>query len=105
MDISPYLNFKGECAEAFEFYAKILGGQITFMQTHGDSPMKDSVPPEWQDKIMHATLKVGDKLVMGSDAPPAHYSAPAGFFVSIALPSAEEGARIFNALTEGGAVH
>ena len=60
MDISPYLNFKGECAEAFAFYAKTFGGQITFMQTHGDSPMKDSVPPDWQDKIMHATLKVGD---------------------------------------------
>jgi PhnB protein len=104
MDFSPYLNFKGQCAEAFEFYARTFGGQITFMQTHGDSPMKDSVPPDWHDKIMHASLKVGDKVLMGSDAPPDRYTAPKGFFISIALPSATDGERIFNALTEGGTV-
>jgi PhnB protein len=104
MDFSPYLNFNGQCAEAFESYAKTLGGEITFLQTHGDSPMKDSVPPDWQGKVMHATLKVGDRTLMGSDAPPDRYTAPQGFFISIALPSAAEGERIFAALTEGGRV-
>jgi PhnB protein len=104
MDISPYLNFKGQCAEAFRFYEQTLGGKIVMMQTHGESPMKDQVPPDWADKIIHARLEVDGKVLMGSDAPPAHYSAPAGFFVSIAVPSAADGERIFKTLTEGGAV-
>jgi len=57
MKIFPYLNFPGTCAEAFTFYAETLRGEITFMQTHGDSPMKDMVGADWQDKVMHATFR------------------------------------------------
>ena len=39
MKLNPYFSFDGRCREAFEFYKKALGGQITFMQTFGDSPM------------------------------------------------------------------
>ncbi len=50
MELSPYLNFNGQCAEAFKFYAQCLGGNIVMMQTHGESPMKDHVPADWHDK-------------------------------------------------------
>jgi len=104
VQISPYLSFNGCCAEAFAFYAKALGGSVTHSQTFADSPMKDDVPTDWQHKIMHATLVVGSQLIYGADPPPAHYTRPQGFSVSISLASAEEGERVFTALADGGDV-
>jgi len=104
MKITPYLNFPGTCAEAFKFYAETLGGEITFMQTHGESPMKDMVGPEWQDKVMHATLQTGDNTIMGSDAPLHMQAKPAGFMVAVNPTDADHARRIFAAFAEGGEV-
>ena len=104
MEFTPYLNFNGTGRQAFTFYQEVLGGTIDRMQTHGDSPMKDHVPPNWQDKIMHATLNVDGKTLMGSDAPAEHYTPAQGIYVSVGVPTAAEGARIFKALAEGGKV-
>ena len=102
MQISPYLNFSGQCAEAFRTYERVLGGKITFMQTHGESPMADQVGPDWQDAVMHVSLAVGDQVIMGSDAPPPHFEQPQGFSVSIVLGDPAEAERIFAGLSEGG---
>jgi PhnB protein len=104
MELCPYLNFNGRCAEAFKFYERCLGGKIVMMQTHGESAMKDQVPADWLDKIIHARLVVGDRVLMGSDAPPEHYAEPKGFSVSINVAAAAEGERIFNALAENGKI-
>jgi PhnB protein len=104
MKINPYLNFNGQCAEAFRTYERVLGGKITFMQTHGESPMADQVGPDWQDAVMHTTLEVGDQVIMGSDAPPPHFEQPQGFSVSIVLGDPAEAERIFTGLSEGGQV-
>jgi PhnB protein len=104
MQISPYLNFNGQCAEAFRTYERVLGGKITFMQTHGESPMADQVGPDWQDAVMHVSLAVGDQVIMGSDAPPPHFEQPQGFSVSIVLGDPAEAERIFAGLSEGGQV-
>jgi PhnB protein len=104
MELSPYLNFNGQCAEAFRFYERVLGGKIVMMQTHGETPMKEHVPPDWQDKVIHVRLEVGKQAIMGSDAPPEHYAAPQGLSVSISLPSRADGERIFNELAAGGRV-
>lgn len=104
MQIAPYLMFKGQCREAFDLYARVLGGRITFSQTHGESPMKDKVSADWQDKIMHITLEAGACSLMGSDAPPQHYQPPAGMSVSIGVATHAEGQRIFTALADGGHV-
>jgi PhnB protein len=103
MDLSPYLSFNGQCAAAFTFYEQCLGGKIVMMLTHGESPMKDHVPADWQDKVMHATLAVGNKVLMGMDAPPTHYAVPQGIFVSITVAAAEA-ERVFKALAESGKV-
>jgi PhnB protein len=102
--LTPYLNFNGQCAEAFRFYEKVLGGKIVFMQTQGDSPMSEQTPPELRNHIIHARLEVGNSVLMASDAPPQMYSRPQGNFVSIGLKSAADGERIFKALAEGGTV-
>jgi PhnB protein len=66
MQLNPYLTFNGECEAAFKFYERILGGKIGFMMRYQESPMAGQTPAEWQDKIMHARLAVGDKVLMGS---------------------------------------
>src|SRR5919201_1029551 len=76
MHVDPYLNFNGQCAEAFRFYERVLGGKIEGMMTHGESPMADQVPPGWRDRVMHARLVAGDAVLMGSDSPPEHYEKP-----------------------------
>ena len=104
MQLNPYLSFKGQCAEAFEFYKQCLGGNIQTMMTHGGSPMADQVPSEWRDKILHATLIVGESTLMGADVPPDSYKEPGGFSITIQINDSAEAERIFGALSEGGTV-
>jgi PhnB protein len=104
LEISPYVHFNGQCREAFQFYERCLGGTIAEVHTFGESPMKDQVPPDWQDKVMHVRLTVGNFALMGSDAPPPHFAPPQGISVSIVLPDAAQAERIFNQLADGGKV-
>jgi PhnB protein len=103
MEFNTYLFFNGQCADAFKFYAKVLGGKVETIPYAG-SPAEKDIPAEWRDKIMHARLSVGDAVLMGSDAPPAHYQKPQGFSVSASVKDVGEGERIFNGLSEGGQV-
>ena len=102
MQFNPYLNFDGKCAEAFAFYAELFGGTIGFIQTFGESPMKDDVPAEMHGAIMHASVDIGGQFLFGSDAVGETYKHPQGFAVSIALSDADEAERIFAGLVKGG---
>ena len=104
MNVHPYLNFPGNCREAFDFYAKLFGAKIDQITTHGEMPADMQVHEDWTDKIMHIQMTVGDTLLMGSDAPPAYYNNPQGFSVSLQLGDPKEAERIFAALAEGGNV-
>ena len=104
MHIDPYLLFNGNCREAFEFYEKLLGGKIEGITTHGESPMAAQVAPEWGDKVIHVRLRVGDRILMGSDAPPQHYQQPQGFSVSIGVKTVAEAERTFKELSVGAKV-
>jgi PhnB protein len=102
MHLNPYLLFNGNCAEAFKFYEQTLGGKIEALMTFNGSPAAEHAPPEWGDKILHASMTIGDQHVMASDAPPGQYKQPQGISVSIGLNDRDKGERIFNALAEGG---
>jgi PhnB protein len=104
MQVSPYLNFKGNCAEAFRFYEKCFGGKIEMMMTHGDAPPDTNVNPEWKNMIMHVRLNVKGAIIMGSDAPGDYYKQPQGWHVSLSVDSAAEAERIYKELSEGGNV-
>ena len=104
MEIDPYLTLEGNCEAAFKFYERCLGGEIIMMMTHAGSPMAARTPHDWLDKVMHARLKVGDKLLMGSDSPPGQYTPPSGFNIIITLNNIAEAERIFAALAEGGGI-
>ena len=104
MQLNPYLLFNGQCETAFKFYEKCLGGKIEAMIPHGGTPAETGVPPEWRDKILHASMTVQGAVLMASDAPPGRYETPKGFSVSINLKDTAEAERIFNALSEDGKV-
>ena len=104
MQLSTYLSFNGQCAEAFRFYEQCLGGKIDGMRTHATSPAEEHVPAEWRDKILHASLILGDTVLMASDVPPDRYEEPKGFFVSLHFKDPADAERIFNSLAEDGTV-
>lgn len=102
--INPYLLFNGNCEEAFNFYAETLGGVIEAMMPHAGTEAANHVPAEWHAKILHARLRVGNQVLMASDAPPGQYQAPQGFSVSLQIDDPAEAERAFFALAEGGTV-
>jgi PhnB protein len=102
--MNPYLTFNGDCETAFRFYAQCLGGKITAMMTHAQTPAGDKVPPDWRDKIIHARLVVGDEVLMGSDAPPDLYEGAKGMSVMLGIDDPAEAERVFHSLVEGGKV-
>ena len=104
MQLNPYLMFDGRCEAAFKFYERVLGGKIEGIMTYGSSPIAEQTPPEWRNKIMHARLSVGDKILMASDAPPDRHEAMKGFSVTISVDDPGEAERIFHALSEAGTV-
>lgn len=103
MRITPYLTFDGRCAEAFRFYQELLGGSLEMM-THGESPIADEVPPDQHDRVLHASLTVGDHRLMASDAPPEQFDEAQGLSVSLQVETPDEADRIFEALAEDGTV-
>jgi PhnB protein len=104
MQVNPYLFFNGQCEAAFNFYAQVLGGKIEAMMNHESMPGSENMPAEQRGRIMHARLSVGDKLLMGSDAPADHYEPMKGFSVTISVEQPAEAERIFQALSSDATV-
>jgi PhnB protein len=104
MKASTVLSFKGDCEAAFKFYEEHLGGQPGPIFRYAGSPMADSVPEEWGDKIMHGSIVVGDLLLMGSDVLMKQYEEPKGFSLSLQISDTAEAERIYNALVPDGTV-
>ena len=105
MQLNPYLSFNGQCEAAFKFYERCFGGKIQCLMTYESRPAAEyPAPAEWRKKILHASLIVGDHVLMGADAPPDRYQKPQGFSVTLGLRDQAEAERIFSALAEKGTV-
>jgi PhnB protein len=102
--ISPYLRFNGHCEAAFKFYEKCLGAKIETMQAFGASPMAEQVPANRRNKIMHATLRIGDDVLMGSDSTPEEFEIPQGFSITLTIDDPTAADRAFGALADGGTI-
>jgi len=108
MNIQPYLFFDGRCDEALEFYAKTLGARIEMLMRFKDSPEPappGMLPPGSDDKVMHASVRIGDSIVMASDGRCMGKASFQGFSLSITVGSGAEAERIFKLLADGGQVH
>jgi PhnB protein len=107
MLVQPYLSFNGRCEEAIEFYRKALGAEPVMVMRFKESPEPPppgTVPPGSENKIMHASLRIGDSTVMATDGGCQGNVSFQGFSLSLTVPSEAEAERVFAALGEGGQV-
>lgn len=104
MEVQAYLFFEGRAEEAIAFYQKALGAQLEMKMRFDESPQKDKTPPGMGDKIMHASMKIGDTTVMLSDGMCEESAAYKGFSMALCEINSAEAEKYFNALAEGGKV-
>src|SRR6185436_4699402 len=104
MEMTAYLSFKGDCEAAFKFYEQCLGAQPGAIFRYAGSPMAGQVPPDWSDKVMHASLTVGGQAIMAADVMPDQYEEPKAFSLSLQMKSVEDAERIFRGLATEGRV-
>jgi PhnB protein len=105
--IQPYLFFNGNCEQAIEFYRKALGAEVEMTMRFKESPEPPppgTVPSSFEDKIMHASFRVGQTTVMASDGCAPDKASFQGFSLSLSVPTEAEADRAFNALADAGQV-
>jgi PhnB protein len=104
MLVQPYLFFDGRCEEAIEFYHSKLGAEVEMLMRFKESPEPAQNPPGSEDKVMHASFRVGETTVMASDGRCMGQPSFQGFALSLTPANDAEAERLFNALSEGGQV-
>jgi PhnB protein len=107
MKVEAYLQFEGRCEEAIEFYKTALGAKVDMLMRFKDSPEphpSGQFPPENLNKVMHASLRIGDSRVMVSDGRCQGQPKFSGFSMTISASNDAEVKRLFTALGEGGKV-
>ena len=107
MHIESYLFFNGRCEEAIEFYQRALGAEVVMMMRNKEAPEKPPpgmLPPGSDDKVMHATLRIGSSNLMLSDGRCDGKPVFNGFSLSLGAANAAEAERLFTALGDGGTV-
>ena len=104
MKLHTYLNYGGNCEQAFRFYEKHLGGKITMIMNHGQQPNAKDVPADQKNAILYARMSIGDTDLMGSDVPSEHFKPMRSVYLSLAVNSIDEAERIFALLSDGGEI-
>ena len=104
MQVQPYLFFDGRCEEAIDFYKKTLGAEVAMLMRWKDSPDKSMATPANADKVMHASLKIGEARVMASDGRNTGNPKFEGFALSLNAKDEADADRMFGALSAGGKV-
>jgi PhnB protein len=107
MQVQPYLFFDGRCDEALEFYQSALGAEVTMLMRFKDSPEPPASGmclPGAEDKVMHASVRIGDANVLASDGRCQGRPSFQGFALSLTAPNEAEAERLFAALGDGGQV-
>ena len=102
MRLNTYLNFRGNCAEAFRYYEKHLGAKIGIMLTHGQVPDQTRVNPDWKDAVLNARISIGGTDLIASDIPNAEPMRSA--YLTLGMDNDNEAERVFSALAYGGQV-
>jgi len=102
--IYTYLNYGGNCRQAFEFYAEHLGGKITMITTHGEQPGAEKVPPEWKNAVLHARIEIGDTILLAADIPPDRFQPMRSAYLTMMTDSVDEAERVYALLTQEGQI-
>ena len=101
MKLDIYVNYRGNCEEAFQFYETHLGGKLTGIVRHGEQP-NPNIPADWKEKVLHARIEIGSTVLMGADIPKAEPMRSA--YLTLTLASEAEAERVYAVLTEGGEI-
>lgn len=106
--INPYLTFNGNCAQAFDFYKSVFGGEFAYIGKFKDMPSEQPLPEHVGEMIMHVSLPISaETILMGSDAN-EHFGQTAQFgtnvSVSINTASEAEAQQLFDGLSAGGTI-
>lgn len=104
MHVEPYLFFEGRCDEAIEFYSKALGAEVRMLMRFKESPDPMTHLPGLDDKVMHASLRIGSTTVNMSDGRCETAPHFQGFALTLAMADSAEAERFFTALTDGGQI-
>lgn len=104
MQLHTFLNYGGNCAQAFRFYEEHLGGKITMLMTRGQMPNANEVPPESSDSILHARMTLGETELLGADVPPNRFLPMRSVYLSLSVDSTAEAERIYALLSDGGQI-
>ena len=108
MRVQAYLNFDGRCEEAIEFYRRTLGAEVEMLMRFKDSPepcAPGTMPPGSENKVMHASFRIGETTIMASDCHSAGKSSFQGISLAINPPDEAKAKQLFNALADGGQVN
>ena len=101
MRLDVYVNYRGNCEQAFRFYEQHLGGRITGIVYHQEQP-NPSVGTDWQEKVLHARVEIGTTVLMGADVP--HAEPMRSTYLTLTLDHEEDAERTYALLVEGGEI-
>ena len=102
--VQPYLSFEGRCEEALDFYRKAIGAETTVLMRYKDSPDPGMCAPGEGDKVMHASVRIGETTILASDGRCGGQPNFQGIALSLTAPDEADAERLFAALAEGGKV-
>jgi len=102
MKLDVYLNYPGNCREAFRFYEQHLGARITMLMTHGEGPNAANVPADQRNSVLHARLELAGTVVMGADIPKSEPMRSA--YLTLTTDTADEAERVYTLLSDGGQI-
>ena len=103
MKLHVYLNYGGNCEQAFRFYEEHLGARMTEITRHGDIPNPD-LKDDWKDAVLHARIELGGQVVMGADIPPNVFKPMRSAYLTLMLDSDDEAERVYALLADGGEI-
>ena len=107
MLVQSYLFFEGRCEEALDFYRRALGAEVDMVMRYKDSPdpcPEGMIPPGAEEKVMHASFRIGESTLMASDGRCSGQPAFQGVAQSLTVADEAEADRVFAALGDGGTV-
>jgi PhnB protein len=104
MKLHTYLNYGGNCAEAFRFYEQHLDGKIIMMMTYAEMPEPRNFPPGMEKQILHASIELGDTQLMASDVPPERFQPMRSAYLALSVDSIADAERIYGLLSDGGEI-
>lgn len=104
MQVQTYLFLEGRCDEAITFYQQAVGAEVLMRLCYGDAPDQTNIPPGSAGKVMHASIRIGDSVILASDGHCSGATAFGGFALSLTVDGAAAAERAFDALAAGGTV-